>query len=42
MIDPELNYFVNLQTYPIDRLGSEAGQNLLKPGASDDERGHAR
>jgi hypothetical protein len=29
MIDPELNYFVNLQTYPIDRLGSEAGQNLL-------------
>ena len=29
MIDPELNYFVNLQTYPIDRLGSEAGQDLL-------------
>ena len=29
MIDSELNYFVDLQTYPIDRLGSEAGQDLL-------------
>lgn len=30
MIDPELNYFVNLETYPIDQLDSEAGQELLK------------
>lgn len=30
MIDPELNYFVNLETYPIDQLDSEAGRELLK------------
>ena len=29
MIDPDLNYFVNLEDYPIDRLDSEAGQDLL-------------
>jgi hypothetical protein len=29
MIDPDLNYFVNLKAYPIDRLDSEAGQELL-------------
>jgi len=29
MIDSELNYFVNLETYPIDRLDSDAGQELL-------------
>ena len=29
MSNPDLDYFVNLETYPIDRLGSEAGQNLL-------------
>jgi len=27
--NPELNYFVNLEAYPIDRLDSEAGQDLL-------------
>ena len=29
MSNPDLYYFVNLETYPIDLLGSEAGQDLL-------------
>ena len=29
MSNPDLDYFVDLETYPIDRLGSEAGQDLL-------------
>ena len=29
MSNPDLYYFVDLETYPIDRLGSEAGQDLL-------------
>jgi len=29
MSNPDLNYFVNLEAYPIDRLDSEAGQELL-------------
>ena len=29
MSNLDLNYFVDLETYPIDRLGSEAGQDLL-------------
>jgi hypothetical protein len=29
MIDPDLNYLVNLKAYPIDRLDSDAGQELL-------------
>ena len=29
MIDPDLNYLVNLKAYPIDQLDSEAGQELL-------------
>ena len=29
MSNPDLNCFVNLEAYPIDRLDSEAGQELL-------------
>ena len=29
MPNPDLDYFVNLEAYPIDRLDSEAGQELL-------------
>ena len=29
MSNPDLDYFVDLETYPIDRLDSEAGQDLL-------------
>ena len=29
MSNLDLNYFVDLETYPIHRLGSEAGQDLL-------------
>ena len=30
MPNPDLDYFVNLEAYPINQLDSEAGQELLK------------